>query len=166
METPQPRPYSHCTPDPTKENDMTSRQPLSALLVTLTASLALGACSRHDERSVQERVDATENRAQQQTAQARNDANRALDNARQATEDAGSKVANAVSDAAITAAINAQLARDPALDASKIDVDTAQGRVVLRGSAPDADAKDRAKRIALAVNGVSSVDNYLTVPKS
>lgn len=145
---------------------MTSRQPLSALLVALTAALALGACSRHDERSVQERVDATEARAQQQTEQARHEANRALDNAREATQEAGSKVANAVSDAAITAAINAQLARDPALDASKIDVDAAQGRVVLRGSAPDADAKDRAKRIALAVNGVTSVDNYLTVPKS
>lgn len=145
---------------------MTSRQPLSALLAALLASLALGACSRHDERSVQDRVDATEARAQQQTAQARSEASRTLDNARQATEEAGAKVANAVSDTAITAAINAQLARDPALDASKIDVDTSQGRVVLRGSAPDLSAKDRAKRIALAVNGVASVDNYLTVPKS
>jgi len=139
-----------------------SAVPFAALL----ASLALGACSRHDERSVQERVDATEARAERQTEQAKAEANRSLDTATKATEEAGAKVANAVSDAAITTAVNAQLARDPGLDAGKIDVDTSQGRVVLRGSAPDETAKERAKRIALAVNGVHAVDNYLTVPKS
>jgi len=146
---------------------MTSRRhSLSPLLAALVASLALGACSRHDERSVQERVDATEARAQRQTDEARAEANRTLDTATRATEEAGTKVANAVSDAAITTAVNAQLARDSGLDAGKIDVDTSQGHVVLRGSAPDEAAKERAKRIALAVNGVHGVDNYLTVPKS
>jgi len=146
---------------------MTSRRhTLSPLLAALLASLALGACSRHEERSVQERVDATEARAEHQTEQAKAEASRSLNNAAKATEEAGAKVATAVSDGAITTAVNAQLARDSALDAGKIDVDTSQGRVVLRGSAPDEAAKERAKRIALAVNGVHAVDNYLTVPKS
>lgn len=147
---------------------MTSRQhTVSPLLAALVATLALCACGRHDERTAQERVDGTMAKAERQTSEARADASRALGEAKQATGDAGSKVAGAVSDAAITATISAGLARDGALDATKIDVDTSQGKVVLRGSAPDAQAKDRAKRIALAVNGVRGVDNYLTVsPKS
>lgn len=147
---------------------MTSRQhTLSPLLATLVAALALTACGRHDDRTAQERIDGTMAKAGQQTSEARADANRALGDAKQATSDAGSKVAGAVSDAAITTTITAELARDGSLDATKIDVDTSQGKVVLRGSAPDAEAKDRAKRIALAVSGVRGVDNYLTVsPKS
>ncbi len=66
-------------------------------------------------------------------------------------------------DSAITTTINVELARDGVLDPTKIDVATAQGRVVLRGSAPDAAARERALRIALTVSGVHRVDNHLTV---
>jgi hyperosmotically inducible protein len=148
---------------------MTSRQhTLSPLLAAGLAALAtLSACSPRDEHHAQERIDGTMAKAERQTSQARADANRALGSAQQAANDAGSKVAGAVTDAAITTTITAELARDTSLDATKIDVDTSQGHVVLRGSAPDAEAKDRAKRIALAVSGVRAVDNYLTVgPKS
>ena len=147
---------------------MTSRQhTMTALLAAIVAALALGACSRSDDRSAQERIDGTMAKAERQTDQARTDAGRALSSAENAVGNAGDKVAAAVSDATITTSVSTELSRDTSLDASKIDVDTAKGRVVLRGSAPDVPAKDRAKRIALAVNGVRAVDNYLTVsPKS
>jgi hyperosmotically inducible protein len=125
---------------------MTSQQlSLSTLSASLLAALALVACGRADEATAGLE-------AGQVTAQAANDT-------------APSSKAD-VSDASITTVIAAELARDGTLDPTRIDVDTAQGRVVLRGSAPDDAAKERAKRIALAVNGVKGVDNYLTVQSS
>ena len=66
-------------------------------------------------------------------------------------------------DAAITTQINADLARDPELSALKIDVDTTDGKVVLNGTAPNDAAKERAAAKALAVAGVTAVDNRLRV---
>lgn len=70
-----------------------------------------------------------------------------------------------VKDAAITTAVNAKLAQDKSLSALRIDVDTVNGRVSLRGTAPDAAARERATTLASAVDGVVSVDNQLTVGK-
>src|SRR5688500_13488799 len=72
----------------------------------------------------------------------------------------------AMPDAALTTTTAAELARDAELDPNKIDVEIAQGRVVLRGLAPDDDAKERAKRIAMAIEGVRGVDNYLKVRRA
>lgn len=77
------------------------------------------------------------------------------------------KTADKTKDLAVTASISANLARDPALSALSINVDTADGRVTLRGKAPDAAAVGRATAIAKATEGVVSVDNQLTVePRS
>lgn len=73
------------------------------------------------------------------------------------------KVAVAVGDAAITVAVNAELAKDAQLSALRIDVDTLDGRVTLAGSAPDGTARDRATLLAQGVKGVKSVDNRLAV---
>ena len=66
-------------------------------------------------------------------------------------------------DAAITTAVNAELAKDSDLSAFKIDVDTSSGRVVLNGTAPSEQARDRATQLAAGVQGVVSVDNMLTI---
>lgn len=68
-----------------------------------------------------------------------------------------------VNDAAITAAVAAELALDKDLSALKVDIETTDGRVALRGTAPSADARDRATLLAEGVKGVRSVDNQLTV---
>jgi len=73
------------------------------------------------------------------------------------------KVATAVGDAAVTVAVNAELAKDAQLSALRIDVDTLDGRVTLAGSAPNAAARDRATLLAQSVKGVKSVDNRLAV---
>ena len=69
-------------------------------------------------------------------------------------------------DVSITARVSAGLAKDSALSALKIDVDTSNGVVTLKGPAPTQDAKDRASSIAQGVKGVSSVVNQLTVQAS
>lgn len=68
-----------------------------------------------------------------------------------------------VDDVAITASVNASLAKDPDLSAMKINVDTKAGVVTLTGPAPSAAAKDRATSLAQAVEGVAGVNNNLAV---
>jgi osmotically-inducible protein OsmY len=67
------------------------------------------------------------------------------------------------SDATITAAVNARLAQDDELSALRIDVDTSEGRVALKGTAPNESARNRATQLASAVAGVRGVDNQLEV---
>ncbi|NDZ16220.1 transporter [Variovorax sp. WS11] len=80
-----------------------------------------------------------------------------------AAKTAGATVAGVVDDATITAAVSAGLAKDPDLSATRIDVDTKGGTVMLKGPAPNAAAKSRATEIAKAVKGVGAVDNQLEV---
>jgi hyperosmotically inducible periplasmic protein len=151
------------------------RTRLTPLIAALAAAFALAACGRNDDGATAgQKVDETVAKVEQKADEAKADMNRSADqakasvqesaqDAKQAAANAGDKVANAVNDATITTTINAELAKDSKLSALKIDVDTAQGRVALRGTAPDAESKDRATRIAANVKGVMSVDNLLTI---
>lgn len=84
--------------------------------------------------------------------------------AAQGTADAADRVAGAVGDVAITAAVKTALAADPSLSAVKIDVTTHQGAVLLEGPAPDEKSRRRAEVLATAPQGVARVDNRLVVP--
>ena len=68
-----------------------------------------------------------------------------------------------VSDASITAHVNAALAADKELRPLKIDVDTQNGIVTLSGLAPTASAKAHADEVAHRIAGVVSVNNQLTL---
>ncbi|MBU1359818.1 MAG: BON domain-containing protein [Gammaproteobacteria bacterium] len=85
------------------------------------------------------------------------------EDAKEGVKSAGSTVARVMDDAAITASISTGLAKDSDLSAVKIDVDTKNGDVVLKGPAPNAAAKERAEAIAKTVEGVKSVDNQLVI---
>ncbi|MCZ2495582.1 BON domain-containing protein [Xylophilus sp. Kf1] len=87
------------------------------------------------------------------------DAPRVQDRAQTAATTAG----RVIDDVAITAQISTGLARDPELSALKIDVDTKDGVVILRGPAPTASARERAGMVARGITGVVSVDNQLVV---
>jgi len=130
------------------------------LILALVAAAALAAgCSRSegpDSRTAGERIDDA-------VVSAQNKAETAAERAGQTLERAGEVVADKAGDAAITAGINAELAKDPALSALRIDVDTAGGKVVLRGTAPSAEARARATQLAQGVKGVTTVDNQLEV---
>ena len=140
------------------------RHTLTPLLAALVAAFALGACGRNnDGMTAGQKVDQSVAKIEQKTDDAKASVREAGQDAKVAVTNAGDKVVSAVNDAAITTSINAELAKDSKLSAIKIDVDTAQGRVALRGTAPDAEAKDRATRIAAGVKGVTSVDNLLTI---
>ena len=66
----------------------------------------------------------------------------------------------ALSDAAITAAVKTDLLRDPTVRGLKIDVDTEGGVVTLQGEAT-AGERTRAEQLARSVKGVKDVQNRL-----
>lgn len=154
---------------------MTHLLPIHAkLLAVAAASLALMACGRQEDRTVGQQIDSTIAKAEQkadeakaevkqESAEAKANIEAAADKAAQKVENAGAAISDKVADASITASVNAALARDPSLSALRIDVDTANGAVSLKGTAPTAEARERATQLAAAVKGVTSVDNRLEV---
>ncbi|HEY6513782.1 MAG TPA: BON domain-containing protein [Burkholderiaceae bacterium] len=141
-----------------------SRMRPVAALAALLAVAALAACDRpNSPQTAGEKVDNAMARAEQKTEQAKEQAKSTANDMKEGAERMAGDAANSVKDAAITTAVNAKIAGDPSLSVLRINVDTVNGRVVLRGSAPDAAAKDRAQQLASNVEGVLGVDNQLVV---
>jgi hyperosmotically inducible periplasmic protein len=141
-------------------------------ILTMTAAAVLAAftlagCNKTDtSTSANDMVKQTEQKAKDIGAEASKGMAEVKEAGRDLAQDAkqaGNEVADKVSDAVITTSVKAELVKDPSLSALKINVDTAAGRVVLRGTAPSPAARDQAVRLAQAVKGVVSVDNQLKV---
>lgn len=127
----------------------------SKSLIALTAAIAgltLVGCNRADDRSVGERADSAVAKTEQGAT-----------SAAQEIKEVTASAKSALSDASITASVNAELARDTELSALRIDVDTSGGKVALKGAAPNAEARERAAKLARAVEGVTEVDNQLAI---
>jgi osmotically-inducible protein OsmY len=136
----------------------------NAVLLSLLGSVALlSACDRNDNRSAGQKLDSAIAKTEQKSDEAARSAREATRDAGQAMSNAGDTVAMKAKDATITAAVNARLAGDERLSALQINVDTTSGQVVLRGSAPDTASRTRATELASSVDGVSGVDNQLSV---
>lgn len=129
------------------------------LAAAATAVLLAGCDRSNQDRTAGQKLDATVARAEQKSEEIKTDI-------KNSTANAVNAVGDKTRDAAITAAVNAELVRDSKLSALKIDVDTTDGRVVLRGTAPDTASVERAKVLASAVSGVVSVENALTVVRN
>jgi hyperosmotically inducible protein len=137
---------------------------LATVLFTVVAAASLAACDRAgDERSAGQKLDGAVEQVQRTTDEVKADARAAGQEAKAATETAVEAIADKTKDAVITTTINAELAKDTQLSALRVDVDTADGRVILRGTAPDTASRERATELAQRVEGVKSVDNQLSV---
>ena len=73
------------------------------------------------------------------------------------------KVATVVDDSAITAKVKAALMAEPGLSSLQIGVDTKNATVTLSGAVDNATSRDRAKKVASSVAGVTNVVDQLTV---
>ena len=134
------------------------------LMGTLAAAVALTACNRAGEDTTAARDDDSVVAQAEQRSEAMGDrAGEAARDTGNAMERGVENTGDAISDAAITASVNAELARDNDLSALGIDVDTENGRVTLSGTAPNDAARERATQLASSVRGVTSVDNGLRV---
>ena len=73
-------------------------------------------------------------------------------------------VSKGASNAALTTKVKTALAKDAGFKTlAKIDVDSNEGVVTLKGRVESADAKKKAEQIAKQVDGVKSVKNQLRV---
>ena len=136
---------------------------LATALTAIASVAVLAACDRSvDDRTAGQKLDATVAQAERKTADMGTDLRSAGKDAAQAIRSGADSAANKVNDAAITSAVNAKLVSDPALSAMRIDVDTLNGNVVLRGTAPDR-TREHAATLASSVDGVTAVDNQLVV---
>ena len=130
---------------------MNSKPVVAAVAIALGA-FALAACDRQEMNAMN---------AKTERAVAKTEA--AVHKAGDKIEQAAAKVEKTAQEAAITAAINAGLVKDPELSALRINVDTVGSVVTLHGKAPNPAAVERAQRIAIATNGVTEVHNNLTL---
>ena len=154
-------------------------------LTSLVLVFALGACNKHDDKTVGEKIDSviaktseaaaqakakTEQSAEQAKIKAEEtiaNAGVALKNATQKAEtsikDAAGKASEKMDDFAITTAVSSGIAKDADLSVLKIKVDTRDGVVTLNGTAPTEAAREKASALAKAIQGVRSVENKLLV---
>lgn len=110
-----------------------------------------------------EKMDSAIEQTQQAASDVKADIKQEASEIRQSTEDAASASATALSDTAITTRVKTRLATDKELESMDIQVQTQEGRVALRGTAPNASAQLRAKELASSVEGALAVDNMLTI---
>lgn len=137
------------------------------MVPALVLGAALVGCDRPDDGpTVGQRIDETVAKTESQADRAGEAAKQAGSDIKQGAETAGARVADAVSDATITAEVKSALAADPELSALRIDVDTRNGVVTLRGPAPDEKSRGRATQLAASPKGVMRVDNQLTLKSS
>jgi hyperosmotically inducible periplasmic protein len=68
-----------------------------------------------------------------------------------------------VDDAMLTARIKARMTADGRISPSRVDVDTLNGDVTLRGEVPTQEEKDASQEVARKVEGVRSVSNQIIV---
>lgn len=158
---------------------------LATSLIATLAALTVTACGRDDSRTAGQQLDSTIAKVEQKAgeikaeaqvdaakAQARTEAaankagqaiNQTVDKVATQVGNTAEVVADKVADASITTRVNAELAKDSTLSALRINVDTVNGKVLLRGSAPNSQARDRATTLAAKVKGVNTVDNQLDV---
>ena len=150
----------------------------AAWALSIVALAALSACGKKDDgQTAGQKLDSAVSSTEQAAAEAKAKAEASMARAGDAMKDATQKaeasgtktvqsLAGTADDAAITASISSEFAKDADLSAIKIDVDTKDGNVTLYGPAPTAAARDKATTLAKSIKGVASVSNKLTVKGS
>ena len=116
------------------------------------AAVVLAGCDRDTKQAVTKAGDEVKREAKEAGAQAK-----------ETLKDMGEATNQAVGDAAITAKIKAALHAEKDVKSRGIDVETFQGKVVLKGTVPDRAQSQRALKVAQQVDGVKSVENRIAV---
>jgi osmotically-inducible protein OsmY len=142
---------------------------MNARLMTMTAVGALAAsmtmvgCSKPDQDAVKSSAEQAVAQVDQKARELGTEAKDAARDASQGAKDGAQKLGEKVDDAVITASVKTEIAKDAELSALKINVDTSDGNVALRGTAPSMAAKEHATTLAVGVKGVANVDNQLSI---
>src|SRR5262245_27555632 len=84
-----------------------------------------------------------------------------MEQAKEKARQAGTEAKRATKNAALTGKVKSALAADVGLKTVKIDVDSAEGVVTLKGNVDSRDTKQRVEATAKKVSGVTQVRNEL-----
>ena len=146
---------------------MNTRQHSRLLSLTtmgaLIASLTLAGCNKAEQGDARNSANNTAGKVDNKARDVGKDAAVGLDKSKDAAANATTTMGEKIDDAVITTSVKTELAKDSKLSALKINVDTSNGRVALKGTAPSSDAREHATTLAKNVKGVVSVDNQLKV---
>jgi hyperosmotically inducible periplasmic protein len=132
---------------------------------SLAVLLALGACGDRVENTEMPQPPQANVEINRQGADGAKEEKAAIgvENNNTSRMGAGAETQASDQDQRIATDVKTSLATNPDFGALKIDVHAEDGKVTLRGRAPDPAARDRASEIARGVSGVKSVDNQLTL---
>lgn len=125
----------------------TLRCALAAIVV-----LALAGCDREAQRAVKGAGTEIKREAKEAGAQAKH-----------ALREVGETTGQVLEDSAVTAKVKAALHAEKDVKSRDIDVETFQGKVVIKGAVPDRTQAELAAKVAASVEGVKAVENRLTV---
>lgn len=144
-----------------------SGKPLrTTLTVTAIAVLALGlaACDQKlSAEKVGQKIDRSVDLAEQRIAKAADSAGETMAGAKSAVSEKTAAAGATLGDAAITAKVKSALLAEPGLRSTGIDVVTEEGVVRLFGTTVSDNNRDKATRVAAAVEGVKAVENNLAI---
>jgi hyperosmotically inducible periplasmic protein len=142
-----------------------NHHPTHARLALITSVLLVSLISacKPSPQTTGEKVDEAILKTQQAASDVKSDIKQEAKEIKESTQDAAKSGASAISDTAVTTGIKARLATDKDLKATDIEVETHEGLVTLKGTAPNLAALGRAKDLAASVDGAHAVDNQLSV---
>lgn len=145
------------------KNSTMARAALSAS--SLAVLLALGACGERVENTEMPQASQPNVEINRQGADGAKEETAAIGVGNNDTTrtGAGAEAPANDQDQRIATDVQTSLATNPDFGAIKVDVHAEDGKVTLRGRAPDPAARDRAAEIARSVSGVKAVDNQLTL---
>jgi hyperosmotically inducible protein len=121
-------------------------------LLAAAAGLALAGCDADTKHAVDKAGTELKRETKEAGAQAKH-----------AMREASETTAQVLEDTAITAKVKAALLAEKDVKSRDIDVETFQGKVVVKGTVPERAQADRAVQVARGVDGVKAVENRLTV---
>jgi hyperosmotically inducible protein len=122
------------------------------VLAALVGMLALAACDRETKDAVTKAGAELKRETKETGAEVK-----------QSLKEVGETTGQVLEDAAVTAKVKAALHAEKDVKSRDVDVETFQGKVVLKGRVPDRAQAERATAVARSVEGVKSVENRLTV---
>jgi osmotically-inducible protein OsmY len=116
------------------------------------AALVLAACDQQAQHAVQQAGSELKREAKETGAQAKD-----------ALREVGETTGQVLEDTAIAAKVKAALHAEKDVKSRDIEVETFQGKVVIKGVVPDRAQAERAAKVAASVAGVKAVENRLSV---
>lgn len=134
------------------------------IVLILIANLGLLACKQEGPaEKAGQKVDQAVDQAGKKIDQMTEQAEKKVERTKEALSEKGTKAEEYVDDAIITAKVKTEIANDPMLKMSQIEVTTTKGIVRLSGVVDSPQSIDRALSITRSVKGAQVTENHLVM---